>query len=87
MRTTMTIDEDLLRRLRDLAHRTHRSLKDVTNDVLRRGLSSAKGGPTTPFRVEPLKIHLRPGMDPDRMNQLADELDTEVRATKLRRHR
>lgn len=49
MRTTVDVDRDLLRSLRDAAHRERRSFKDVLNRALRRGIEavgrSAPGAP------------------------------------------
>jgi hypothetical protein len=44
MRTTVDLDPDLLRRLRDEAHRRRVSFKDLLNRVLRRGLESPARG-------------------------------------------
>ena len=38
MRTTLTLDEDVVRLLADEAHRTQRPFKHVVNDAIRRGL-------------------------------------------------
>lgn len=46
MRTTVDIDPDLLRRLRDEAHRRRLSFKDLLNRVLHRGLEV--GGRSAP---------------------------------------
>jgi len=42
MRTTIDIDEDLLKALRDRAHETGQSFKKVFNTILRRGLGAKK---------------------------------------------
>ena len=42
MRTTLVIDEDLFRRLKERAAREGRTLSDVTQEVLRRGLAPAR---------------------------------------------
>lgn len=35
MRTTLTLDDDVLRLIQDAVHRERRSMKDVVNDALR----------------------------------------------------
>jgi hypothetical protein len=46
----------------------------VLNDMLKRAMTAPKaGGPK--FRVKPCKARLAPGVDPQRLNQLADELE------------
>lgn len=76
MRTTVTLDEDLAARLKELAHRRRAPFKDVINDVIRRGLAAAdEPGTVQPFRVVPHAGGFLPGVDPGRLNQLLDELD------------
>jgi hypothetical protein len=45
MRTTVRIDDDLLRELKAQARRTEVSLTRLLNDVIRRGLASAASKP------------------------------------------
>jgi hypothetical protein len=80
MRTTLTLDDDVAAKLRQLAHRRRQSFKDVVNAVLRRGLSTQDryAGARKPFRVETFRSPFRAGVDPMRLNQLADELDAEA---------
>jgi hypothetical protein len=84
MRTTLTLDDDVATKLRQLAHRRRLPFKEVVNTVLRRGLAApgrAGEGPRS-FRVETFRSALRAGIDPMRLNQLADELDAENFVTK-----
>jgi hypothetical protein len=77
VRTTLTLDDDLARKLRELAHRRKISFKEAVNSVLRRGLvaqeSRAEVG--QPFEVETFRSAFRPGVDPLKLNQLSDELE------------
>ncbi|MDY0062288.1 MAG: CopG family transcriptional regulator [Myxococcota bacterium] len=78
MRTTLTIEDDLARRLKEKARREGRPFKTVVNEVLCAGL----GGPGRPverpaFEVVPVHAGFRPGIDPARLNQLLDELETD----------
>ena len=79
MRTTLTLEEDLAKRLKDLARQGGRSFKEVTNEVIRRGLSA--GAPQVegikPFQVEPKACGFRPGVDPLKLNQIYDDLEIE----------
>lgn len=77
MRTTLTLDNDIAEALRERARLLDISFKQVVNDVLRRGLSplAQEGRPV--FRLKPLSGGFRPGVDPLRLNQLYDELETE----------
>lgn len=77
MRTTLTLDDDVAARLRDLAHRRRLPFKEVVNAVLRRGLAAPEGraGARPPFRVQVFRSPFRPGVDPLRLNQLSDDLE------------
>ncbi len=76
MRTTVTLDPDVERGLRDEQHRTHRSFKEVLNRAIREGLSRhARTGHSTPFRVDARPMGLRSGLDPGSLNRLADDLE------------
>jgi hypothetical protein len=77
MRTTLTLADDLVRRLRDLAHERETSFKEVVNDMLRRGLLTpdVSSRPSRDFRVKPFRSAFRPGVDPMKLNQLVDDLD------------
>lgn len=78
MRTTLTLDDDLARRLKELAKRQGRPFKDVVNEILRRGLSNQEvAEPATPYRVDTFRGGFRAGVDPLKLNQLADELEAE----------
>ncbi len=79
MRTTLTLDDDLAARLKQLARESGRSFKEVTNEVLRRGLSTGEGPvePLKPFRVVPKACGFKPGVDPTKLNQVYDDLETE----------
>lgn len=78
MRTTVTLEEDVVHRLKELAHQRKASFKETLNEVIRRGLTAqlpAAAGAR--FQVEPHAGGFRPGIDPNRLNQLLDELDAE----------
>lgn len=80
MRTTLTIDDDLLDALKSLAHQEQRPFKDVVNDAIRAGLAGQRVGSTaTAYRAGLLHCGLRPGVDPERLNQLVDDLDVDER--------
>jgi hypothetical protein len=83
MRTTLTLDPDVAERLASETRRTGKSFKQVVNDAIRLGLGSAgKRSRGRRFAVQPHAFGLRAGIDPDRLNQLVDELDVEEAAGK-----
>jgi hypothetical protein len=79
MRTTLTIDDDLAKVIKDLCHERGASFKSIVNELLRRGLSTADKPPPSPepFRVRAIARGFRPGIDPLKLNRLADELETD----------
>jgi len=76
MRTTLTLDDDLAVKLKDFARRKRLSFKDAINSILRRGLTAQEVSrrAAKPFRVQTFRSPLRDGIDPLKLNQLADEL-------------
>lgn len=79
MRTTLTIDDDIGRALKDLSRHAGKSFKTVVNEVLRQGLTSGAKPrvPREPFKVESARRGFVPGIDPFKLNQLVDELEIE----------
>lgn len=79
MRTTLTLDDDLARELKDLARVSDRSFKEVVNQTLRKGLSVGDKPATDlpPFEVKPHSSAFRPGIDLEKLNQLYDQLEME----------
>lgn len=86
MRTTLTIEPDVAQLLRREIRRSDRSMKAVVNDALRAGLGiRGKSPPTSRFEVKPHGFGFRPGIDINRLNQLADELEAEELGRKSQR--
>jgi hypothetical protein len=85
MRTTLTLDADVARMLEEEAHRQRKPFKQVVNEAIRRGLAPRGSGKRPDaYRVRPHKTSLRPGIDPGALNRLADELEDEAVADKMR---
>jgi hypothetical protein len=79
MRTTLTIEPDVAQKLKRKMAQTGLSLKETINSALRTGLTAVPRKARTPrFRVEPHASGFLPGIDRDRMNQLADQLEAEA---------
>lgn len=87
MRTTVAIDDDLFEKLRDAAAKQRRPFTKIVNETLRRGLSGQRprAARPAPYRVDPFDSAFLPGVDPLRLNHLADDL--EVRPTSPPRRR
>ena len=79
MITTVTLDRDVERILRETAMRTHKPFKKVLNETLRAGIEQAAGiGEAEPFVLRSRPMGLRAGYDPSGFNQLADDLEAEA---------
>ena len=78
MRTTLSIDDDLAESVEKLRARENLSLREAIDQLLRAGLRSIADSPgARPFTGPVFDSGLQPGIDPHRMNQLADELQVE----------
>ncbi len=85
MRTTLTLDDDLAYVLKQRARLLDQSFKQVVNDTLRRGLSPGSAdAPRRPYRVRTFSSDYAPGVDPDRLTDIANELEDEQYIERLR---
>jgi hypothetical protein len=81
MRARLTIDDDLADLLKRLARECGVSFTDIVNQTLRAGLSEQAKPRSLPVpTVIPHSFGFRPGIDLDKLNQLADELEAEAYA-------
>ena len=88
MRTTLTLDDDVAALLRQQAATLGVSFKEMVNRALRAGLSREMAPRDTPVpKTIPHSFGFRPGVDLDKLNQLADELEAEATAESLARTR
>jgi hypothetical protein len=85
MRTTLTIDDGLAKALKELAHKSNKPFKQVVNDILRAGLSAAQERPARSYRLKPASLGgVSPGIDLDRALALADAIEDQEIAAKMR---
>lgn len=74
MRTTVDLDEDVLRRLKEESGRRQESLRVTLNSVVREGLAFAEKrreeGGETKFRVRPFAMGLKRGLSYDSVSEL-----------------
>lgn len=65
MRTTLTLDDDVLKAAKRVARERDRPLKDVINDALRQGLAlgESRNRPAYAFRLKTVGGRLLPGVD------------------------
>ena len=84
MRTTITIDPDVALKLKKKVAREKIRFKDAVNQALRIGLAKEQPSAKPRFRVEPHACGFKAGIDLDKLNQLADELEADELAAKMR---
>jgi hypothetical protein len=82
MRTTVTLDPDVVEQLKALARRRKLSFKAALNSTVRTGLSAERGG-SRPYRAPTRRMGLRPGVDLTHALRLADSIEDEEIGRKL----
>lgn len=82
MRTTVTLDADLDRRLREVAQQRRISYKAAINAAIRAGLAPAADGPR-PYREKVRAIGVLPGVDLTKALELAATLEDTATIQKL----
>jgi hypothetical protein len=75
MRTTLTLDPDTEKLLRDEQYRTNKSFKEVLNSAVRSALRPTPRA--RPKLLPPRAMGLRTGLDPRDLAGLADDLEAE----------
>jgi hypothetical protein len=86
VRTTLSLDRDVADAVAKEMRRTGAGLKATINEALRRGLRLVGRTERRPvFKVVAHAFGARPGVDLDRLTQLADELEAEEAGRKLGR--
>ena len=82
MRTTININDAILRELREQARNRDCSFREVVEKALSLGLSQwEKADRKTRFRVKPHDVGIKPGFRGVSLNQLYDQLEAEETLT------
>ncbi len=83
MRTTLTLEADVADQLERAARRSGKGIKATVNEALRIGLGMTNKPIQPPrFQIRAFVNGLQPGIDPDKMNQLPDQLEAKDMARK-----
>ena len=76
MKTTVTLEDDIVAKLKGRMARSGARFEETLNEVLRRALEEpADEKPARPFRIQPRSMGLRPGIELDKISSLLDSLD------------
>jgi plasmid stability protein len=84
MRTTLTIDDQLAQALKERAHRSGKSFKQVVNETLRAGLVAAAARHSRPYKIKPAALGgVLPGVNLDKALALADAIEDQELMAKM----
>jgi len=84
MRTTLTLEDDLVRGLREKAHRQGVPFKEIVNKAIRAGLKHMdRPQKTKPYKCRSYHLGYPPRADLDHALEIADRLESDEIARKL----
>ena len=79
MRTTLTLEDDVMDRARAVAARLHEPFRKVVNEALRAGLKTVEAPAVSrPYRTQPQKLGLKPGLNFDNIQELLSQIEGEA---------
>jgi hypothetical protein len=79
MRTTLTIEDDVLDRARALAVKLHSPFRRVVNEALRAGLQAVEApAQVRPYQTHPRKLGLKAGRSLDNIQELLSQVEGEA---------
>lgn len=78
MKTTISLDEDVLQKARAVAARLGKSFQAVINETLRESLADVENPPLKrPYQTTPRPMGLKPGRNLDNIQELLSEIEGE----------
>jgi hypothetical protein len=77
MRTTLTVDSDLLEKARKAAAKQHRPIKVVINEALRLGLTQLQNNPPEKYVLKARKLIRHPGLNGANISELLEHAEGE----------
>lgn len=85
MRTTVTLDPDVDRLLKEEMRRSGTTFRQALNQAIRRALAGSVGEERRSFKLRPKRLSLRQGVDPAMLQHLEEELEIESFIQKTRK--
>jgi hypothetical protein len=80
MRTTLTLEDDVLDRARAAAEKLNTSFRQVVNEALRAGLRTIETpAKSRPYHTHPHKMGLRQGRNLDNIQELIAQIEGEAK--------
>lgn len=78
MRTTLTIEDDVLVKARTVATKLHAPFRRIVNEALRVGLQTVEApAKKLSYRTKPHKMGLKPGRNLDNIQELLAQVEGE----------
>ena len=78
MRTTITLDDDVLQKAKAAAAKSRLPFRQVINEALRAGLRATTTTPdVVPYRTKPHKMGLKTGRNLDNIQELLAQIEGE----------
>lgn len=75
MRTTVTLDDDVVAALKQVERERGVSFKEALNTAVRAGLASSTKTAGATYSVEPFRAEIQPGVDLTTANRLLADLE------------
>jgi hypothetical protein len=72
IRTTVTLDDDVLERVKDESRRRGEPFRDTLNDLLRIALATKQSQSARAFEIKPLSLGYKPGLNYDDIASLLE---------------
>ena len=71
MRTTLTLDDEVSLGIKNIQKKNpEKSLKEIVNQVMKKGLSASGERVRVPFKIKPVNAVPKPGLDFDNISVL-----------------
>jgi len=74
VRTTLTLDDDIAKRLKQRSYQEKKPWKTLVNEILRLGLEERKR-PVSHFAIKARDLGIKPGIDIDNVAELLEQID------------
>jgi hypothetical protein len=85
MRTTVTLDPDVDRLLKEEMRHSGTTFRQALNQAIRRALAGNDAAQRRAFKLRPKRLSLRPGLDAAMLQHLEEELEIESFLEKTRK--
>ncbi len=75
MRTTLTLDDDILEQVKTISRKNKKPFKDLINQILRSGLAAFQGTKTKKYKTKSRPMGLHKGLSIDNISEVLESLE------------